>query len=208
MLNKYFIADGNIDFMYANAALQNIYFAEISLNNILYSNDFEIGIYHSEHTYYFYYIQNLLTACGNISNIFYNSGFNAKKETTERCKRLRQMFNINRNKYPLTFQKEVRNTNEHFDERYEQFNGNLGDYNLLDSKTNPEMRRIILEHNHLRTYDKDSGIYYTFNRKKEKISYNLYELHSELSNMLEAIFAHPALNEAWVEEKPGDILLK
>lgn len=199
MLNRYFKTDGNIDFMYANMVLQNIYFAQISLNYILYYNDFEIGIYHSEHTFYFYYIQNLLTACGNISNIFYNYGGFAGKEATERSRRLRIIFNVTRKDFPLLFQKEVRNTNMHFDERYEEFNGNLGDYNLLDENTDPFMRDTILNSPHLRTYDKKSGVYYTFGRNQNKIQYNFHELNQELSELLSRIIKHPLLNSAWTD---------
>ena len=144
MLNRYFRAtEDNIDFLYANIAVKNIYFALISLDYIFNYNDFEIGIYHDEHAFYFFHIQSILTACGNISNVFYNySGFNGK-QVTARCSRLRKLLNIYKKDYPLVFQKEVRNTNEHFDERYEALHGNVGDYNLLDRDTDPYMRAVI-----------------------------------------------------------------
>lgn len=61
MFNRYFKADGNIDFVYANIAVKNIYFALISLDYILYQKDYNIGIYHDEHTYYFFHNQVDLT---------------------------------------------------------------------------------------------------------------------------------------------------
>lgn len=210
MLNKYFRVDGtnSIDFMYANIAVKNIYFALISLDYIFDFEKYNIGIYHDEHTYYFFYIQSLLTACGNISNIFYNpSGFYGKK-TTDRCKRLRENLNISKINYPLVFQKEVRNTNEHFDERYEEFAGNLGDFNLLDNHTNPYMRSVIHTNPHLRTYDKKSKIYHTFIRKKngrfEKFEYNLIELRRELEHMINSITSNPIFESAWSEENPNE----
>lgn len=199
MFNRYFKTHNNIDFMYANMILQNIYFAQISLNYILNFNNFNIDVFHSEHTFYFYYIQNLLTACGNISNIFYNYGGYAGKEATERSKRLRTIFNVHKKNYPLLFQKEVRNTFIHFDERYEEFNGNLGDYNLIDENTDPFMRAVIITNPHLRTYDKTTGIYHTFDRKQNRIQYNLYDLNQELTDLLAKIKIHPLLDSAWTD---------
>ena len=198
MFNRYFKADGNIDFVYANIAVKNIYFALISLDYILYQKDYNIGIYHDEHTYYFFHIQSLLTACGNISNIFYNTGF-YNKNATQRSQRLRSMFGVSRKEYPLTFQKEVRNTNEHFDERYEQFNGRVGDYNLLDIATPQDMRETILNNPHLRTYDKSSGIYYTYDRQLQQISYNLYDLRNELNKLRQAIIENRVYESAWAD---------
>lgn len=71
MFNRYFeISEGNIDFVYANVAVKNIYFGLISLDYIFNHSDFDYGIYHDEHTFYFFHIQSLLNACGNISNVF------------------------------------------------------------------------------------------------------------------------------------------
>lgn len=198
MFNRYFKADGNIDFVYANIAVKNTYFALISLDYILYQKDYNIGIYHDEHTYYFFHIQSLLTACGNISNIFYNTGF-YNKNATQRSQRLRSMFGVSKKAYPLVFQKEVRNTNEHFDERYEQFNGNVGDYNLLDTDTPQDMRETILNNPHLRTYDKSSGIYYTYDRRLQQISYNLYDLRKELDKLRQAIIENKIYESTWAD---------
>lgn len=201
MLNRYFHAtEDNIDFIYANIAVKNIYFALVSLDYIFYHNDFEIEIYHDEHTFYFFHIQSILTACGNISNVFYNhSGF-SRRYVTDRCRRLRDLLNIYKNDFPLVFQKEVRNTNEHFDERYEAMQGNVGDYNLLDRDTDPYMRTIIQTNNHLRTFDKETGIYHTFIRKGhslERFEYNLHDLKDELEQMLERITSNPVFDSAW-----------
>lgn len=71
MLNRYFKVDCNnsLDFMYANMAVKNIYFALISLDYIFDPDKYNVGVYHDEHAYYFFHIQSLLTACGNISNV-------------------------------------------------------------------------------------------------------------------------------------------
>lgn len=200
MLNRYFEAtEDNIDFMYANVAVKNIYFALISLDYIFNDSDFELSRYHDEHTFYFFHIQSLLTACGNISNVFYNfSGFNGK-QVTARCYRLRNLLKIYKRDFPLVFQKEVRNTNEHFDERYEQFHGSLGDYNILSAETDPYMRAVIQTNPHLRTYDKENGIYYTYDRKMQCIEYNLHQLRNELISMLRQITENPVFDSAWTD---------
>lgn len=199
MFNRYFNADGDGDFLYANIAMKNIHFALISLNHILYKADFSVGIYHDEHTYYFFHIQSLLTACGNISNVFYNYGGLGGKGATQRSQRLRNTFNVTKTEYPLIFQKEVRNTNEHFDERYDAFNGRVGDYNLLDENTTTDMRKVIINQPHLRTYDKINGVYHTYNRNLEPITYNLYQLQGELQRMLSTIEANPVFCSQWVD---------
>lgn len=205
MLNRYFRVGGNnsMDFMYANIAVKNIYFALISLDYIFDYGKYNIGIYHDEHTYFFFHIQSLLTACGNIANVFYNSGGYNGRRSTERCRRLRNSLNISKTDYPLVFQKEVRNTNEHFDERYEEFRGNLGDYNLLDHDTDPYMRAVIQTNPHLRTYDKESHIYHTFIRRNgrfEQFEYNLSTLKRELERMRDCITTNPIFDSAWVTE--------
>lgn len=206
MLNRYFDSQGNIDFIYANVVVKNIYFALISLNYILYKPDYDIGVYHDEHTYYFFHIQSLLTACGNISNVFYNTGGHGGNTATQRGRRLRNTFNINKSLYPLVFQKEVRNTNAHFDERYEQFGGNIGDYNLLDHNTDLNMRTIIMQNPHLRTYDKESGIYYTYNNKMNPISYDLNQLNCELRTMLSKLTENPIFESGWVDSPPEETI--
>ncbi len=207
MFNRYFeIKDGNTDFLYANIAVKNIYFALISLDYILNKENYDNNIYHDEHTFYFYHIQSLLTACGNISNIFYNNGFNSeyKEQITSRCKKLRESLNINKKAFPLIFQKEVRNTNEHFDERYHEFNGNVGDYNILDKNTDFYVRQRIISNPHLRTYDKRLGVYFTYGKNRNRIAYDMHKLYSELNDMLEKIMNNPIYNSGWVDNLSGE----
>lgn len=185
MFNRYFNSENNPDLIYANIVLKNIHFALVALDYIFNDVHYKIGIYHDEYTYYFYHIQSLLTACGNISNVFYNTF--SGRTACERSKRLRNLFNIKKSRYPLVFQKEVRNTNEHFDERYEQFDNCIGDYNILDNNTDPFIRTIINQNPHLRTYDKEAKIYYTYNRKLERINYDLRALQRELFEIKDII---------------------
>ena len=73
MFNEYIETDGNNkEFIFANIALKNIDFALISLDYIFNHNDFEREIYFDEHTFYFFHIQSILNACGNLYDIFYN----------------------------------------------------------------------------------------------------------------------------------------
>lgn len=207
MLNRFFAAtEDNSDFLFANISVKNIHFALISLDYIIDFTDYNIGVYHDEHTFYFFYLQSLLTSCGNISNVFYNPGGHNGKHATERSRRLRETLNIHKEEFQLVFQKEFRNTNEHFDERYDTFRGCLGDYNIIDNDTDIFIRSTIQVNPHLRTYDKENRIYITYNRKLEKITYDLNQLRSELRKMLTRITENPIFESAWIDTMPGEEL--
>lgn len=179
--------------------LRNIDFALISLDHIINARDIDFERYYDENTYYFFHIQSLLTACGNISNIFENPYRHLPKNThiLDRCENLKDFFNIYPADYPLIFQKEARNTNEHADDRYQEFNGRLGDYNIIDENTPKSMRNEILSRPHLRTFDKSRMVYITFNRYKKRIAYDLIDLRQELIRMSEILKAHEVTNSAW-----------
>ena len=203
MLNRHFDSSNNPDFIYANAVLQNIDYALISLNYIFNKSEFySQDIYHNDHTYYFYYIQNILTACGNISNVFYNNSKWDNVDITQRCNRIRKKYGISKSQFKLIFFKEVRNTNEHFDERYLEFNNNIGDLNLIYDNTDAYMRNTILTEHHLRTYDVSNHIYYTYNRKQNLIVYDLLELHDELIEMKNIIQNNPLTYTSWDDLDP------
>lgn len=208
-MNQYFDSSIDPDFVFANSALKNINFALVALDYILddyvhYENT--IGIYHDEHKYFFYHIQALLTACGNINNIFFNNSNWKNKTITERCARLRRRLGITKAPYRLIFQKEARNTNEHFDERYDMFNSNIGDYNVLYENMDNDMRNVILKNPHLRTYDKTKHIYYTYGRNRNPISYDLEEMKNELVEMREKIKDNSITNSAWINEYPNEFV--
>ena len=203
MLNRHFDSSNNPDFIYANAVLQNIDYALISLNYIFNKSEFySQDIYHNDHTYYFYYIQNILTACGNISNVFYNNSNWDNVDITQRWNRIRKKYGISKSQFKLIFFKEVRNTNEHFDERYLEFNNNIGDLNLIYDNTDAYMRNTILTEHHLRTYDVSNHIYYTYNRKQNLIVYDLLELHDELIEMKNIIQNNPLTYTSWDDLDP------
>ena len=211
MLNKYFKASrDNLDFVFLNAVLKNIDFALISLDYIFNHSDFDCAIYHDKHTFYFFHIQSILTACGNIHNVFFNKFHKSyktpcnktteifQKEISDRCQRLCSLLDVSKEKYPLIFQKEVRNTNEHFDERYNQI-GELGDYNLLDKNTDSFVHDVIIDNTHLRTYDIEFGVYYTYGWKMNRISYDLHQLRGELIELRARIESQPEFTSAWEE---------
>lgn len=203
MLNRHFDSSNNPDFIYANAVLRNIDYALISLNYIFNKSEFySQDICHNDHTYYFYYIQNILTACGNISNVFYNNSKWDNVGITQRCNRIRKKYGISKSQFKLIFFKEVRNTNEHFDERYLEFNNNIGDLNLIYDNTDAYMRNTILTEHHLRTYDVSNHIYYTYNRKQNLIVYDLLELHDELIEMKNIIQNNPLTYTSWDDLDP------
>ncbi len=205
MFNKYIETDGsNKEFIFANIALKNIDFALVSLDYIFnHSSDFELGIYHDEHTFYFFHIQSILNACGNLYDIFYNLRtyiWGIKNVNPSiRSDQLRRAFGVSKRDFPTIFNKEARNTNAHFDERYDAAGYIVGDYNLLDENTDPFIRHTIITDYHLRTYDKTNFIYYTFNGSLTKISYDLRVLKTELVNLRTLIADNPITNSGWNE---------
>ena len=203
MFNREFEAD--IIFMFAHLSVKNINFALISLRCLLEEREIDQELYFDEHTYYFFHIQSSLAACGNLSNVFYNYGFNGR-EATERSRQLRCQFGINKAQFPLVFQKEARNTNEHFDERYDTSRSQFGDYNLLDGNTLQEMRDSIMNTPHLRTFDRASGIYHTYNRKFQPIIYNLNELTDQLLEIRRRIVGSPIYESGWIDNVPEAIV--
>lgn len=207
MFNQYFeTGDYNRNFLFAHITVKNIDFALISLECILKRAEFDETLYTDMHTYYFFHLQSLLAACGNISNVFYSLGAFRMRKEIDRSRELREHFDINRRNFPLVFQKEFRNTNEHFDERIDAFDGNMGDYNILDNDTPHHLRETIRNNPHLRTLDRERGIYYTFNRQLMPIQYNLHTLRDELSEMRRRITSAAIFNDGWIDLMPGDII--
>ena len=203
MFNREFESD--ITFLFAHLSVKNINFALISLRCLLEEREIDQELFLDEHTYYFFHIQSLLAACGNLSNVFYNYGFNGR-EAIERSQHLRRQFGIDKAQFPLVFQKEARNTNEHFDERYDASGSQFGDYNLLAANTPREMRDSIMNTPHLRTFDRATGIYHTYNRKNQQISYNFHELTGQLLEIRRRIAECPIYENGWIDNIPEAIV--
>lgn len=204
---KIYLNENNRDFVYANSILKNIDFALVSLTNIFDFKKNYTKSYGDEYTFYFFHIQSILTACGCISDNFYPSGFYGK-DIQQRGTRLRQLFDISKNEFPLVFQKEARNTNIHYDERYDRFYAGIGDYNLLKRKTPIEIKNYIYSNPHLRTYDINRRIYMTYDRNLNQIEYNLEILQKELLAMREKIQQNPITNSAWVDKPCNENTIK
>ena len=66
------ITKENESILFINAVIENLRYAIISLDAILNGGD-EFGDYYDEHTFYFFHIQSILTAQGNIYNVLFNA---------------------------------------------------------------------------------------------------------------------------------------
>ena len=175
------IAKGNESILFINAVIENLRYIMISLDAIFCGTDY--SDYYDEHTFYFFHMQSVLTAQGNISNVLYNNYFDRKKISRERIKKVREEFGVDLKKYPLIGDKRFRNTNSHFGERYIEFY-NVGDMNILRSDTPEVVRMQILGSPHLRTIDVDNRIYYSYDNKGRQIKMDLNELRNEAYNLL------------------------
>ena len=178
----------NESMLYIKMAIKNADFALISIDRILNTQNIDYSIYQDRHTFYFYYIQNLLAACGNISNIFnfpipYRVARVGVITPFERSKALREKCGLNIKDFPLIFNRDARNTNMHFDERYDEYDRRIGDYNIIDEDTPYEEREAILNTPHLRTYNKQDQIYITVGRRGKRIEYPLIQLRQELNRL-------------------------
>lgn len=219
MFNKRFeCAEGNMDFVHANMLVKNIRFALISLECIMDRQEIDFALYEDRHTYYFFHLQSLLTACGNICNVLCNEGRgnmryrmeNGRRiwlstEIRQRSARLRRILNVNRADFDLIFQKEGRNTNEHFDERYHEIAGGVGDYNIIDENTPIFVREQIEMTPHLRTYNKIEQRYITYklnnNGVPVRLEYDLQRLRGQLNTLLGRVVKNPIYTCGWLTEE-------
>ena len=177
----------NESILFINAVIENLRYGIISLDMMF--NNVEENIcqkYYDEHTFYFFHIQSVLTAQGNIYNVLYNDYFDIRIVSQDRVKKVREAFGIDLSKYPLVGNKKFRNTNAHFDERYYQYNG-VGDMNLLKADTSIDDRKTILNTSHLRTIDVENWIYYSYDGRGRQLCLNLRELRKEMYEMLVAL---------------------
>lgn len=212
MFNRYFEAgEDSLEFLFAHLTIKNIDFALISLTCIMNPPNIDYALYQDKHTYYFSHIQSVLTACGNLYNVFYGNGLWTHRQTNtlNRPALLRDTFNINRRQFPLVFEKAARNTNEHFDERFDDFRWNVGDYNILDHNTPLDMWATILNSHHLRTFNCETGCYHTYVRRSGRLvpmTLDFRRLQEQLLQMKDQIVSHPIFESRWSNRMPGDIL--
>ncbi len=176
------ITKENESILFLNAVIENLRYAIISLD-MIFNGSIEYRHYDDEHTFYFFHIQSILTAQGNIYNVLYNDCFKNRQISRERVRKVREDFEIDLTKYRLLKNKKFRNSCAHFDERYYEFNG-VGDMNILRSDTPEDERKKILSAPHLRTIDIENWIYYSYDMHGKQIRLDLWELRKEMYMML------------------------
>ncbi len=183
------ITKENSDILFVNAVIENLKYGIISLDT-MFSHRMTELFCGDRHTFFFFYMQSVLTAQGNIWNILFNDYYKKRQISYERTWRLRKTFGIDVKEYPLVGNKEFRNTNEHFDERYEKYIDNakgFGDLNIIDASTDEEVRNAILNTPHLRTIDIEQWTYISYNRQNKKIILDLQQLRHEMFLLLEKL---------------------
>lgn len=183
------ITEDNESILFVNAVIENLRYGIISLDMMQnYNINNCYNDYYDEHTFYFFHMQSILTAQGNIYNVLFNDYYDRRQVSRERVRKVRDAFGIDLARYPLVGNKKFRNSNAHFDERYYQYNG-VGDMNLLKSDTPADERRLILKTPHLRTLDVENWLYYSYDRRGNQIVLDLQELRGEMYDMLTALCA-------------------
>ena len=201
MFNEYIgCEDMTEDTLLLATIRMNTDFALVSVRCILNSPNYDEEVYGTRYVYYFFHLQSLLTACGNITSAFFNpkpySSINPDtrrydggiyRRIEESARRFRDQYGITRERYNLIFQKEMRNTVIHSNERIIEHNGRLGDFNIIDHTTPQTVIDEILGTPHLRTIDLRTMRYYTYDRRKRQIMISLHELEQQLVDLQRAI---------------------
>ena len=189
MFNCYLeLNEDNVDLLFVNAVLENLKYGIISLDAMFRQEITDDFYAYDDYTFYFFHMQSVLTAQGNIANILHNDYFQKNREiSAERVSKMRKRLGVDPEKYPLVGNKAFRNTNMHFDERYFSFKDGVGDYNILKESTQPDVRKEILSTPHLRTIDLVNWQYITYDRQKKQITLDLRRLRKEMYDMYFAI---------------------
>lgn len=201
--------------IFSRLAVENIHYALISLHYIIDVVEYDKTVFPNPLTYYFYHIQNVLNSCGKINSIFYGKTAPFKKKeyigdyfVEKRSRLLRTFFKIYKQQFPLVFNREVRNTDVHIDERLHSFCGRVGDYNIIDDNTPDDIRNEILNTPHLRTFDQSKNIYYTYVWCKKSQAFllkpvHLHLLRKELNDMKAIITSNETFRKEWLQAVPG-----
>ena len=71
-----------------------------------------------------------------------------------------------------------------------------------------EMKRVILENYHLRTYNVVNRTYYTYDRNHNLIKYDLNELYNELSDMRDKIDNNLMTYVSYKDEMPDEVIVE
>lgn len=181
MYNKYVeITRENEGLLFINAVIENLRYGLISLDAI-FSGKIVANYYGNEHTFYFYHLQALLAAQGNVRSILYSTYYGYRDVSKNRVQAVRDSFGIDLTKYHLLKNSDFRNTNMHFDERYYTLSLD-GDLNLL--RKTDDNYRVLINATHLRALDLDNMIYISCDSKGRKITMDLRALQQEMQEML------------------------
>ena len=180
----------NESILFINAVIENLRYGIISLDRMFSGKTLEdyYNNYYDEHTFYFFHMQSVLTAQGNIHNVLFYNYFAQKRICQARVKKVRDACGIDLSKYPLVGNKDYRNSNAHFDERYYCFDV-VGDMNLLKKDTPKRVRNTILSKKspHLRTLDIENWLYITYDKYGNRIVLDLQKLRNEMYSMLDEL---------------------
>ena len=190
--------------LFANAIVENLKYAIISLDAINRGKISWDEFYGDPYLFYFFHMQSVLTAQGNIWNVLFRG--NGSSQARRNREKLKQEFGIDPKDYPLVGDKRFRNTNEHFDDRYHRFRGRLGDFNIIENSTDPFVRRALLDTPHLRTIDLEKMRYITYDNNGEQIFLDLIELRAEMYTMLQKISTCDRMR-SYIENNPRTLLL-
>lgn len=79
------ITKENESILFVNAVIENLRYAIISLDALFNQRDY--SGYYDEYTFYFFHMQSILTAQGNIYNVLFNDYFGRKQISEERVKK-------------------------------------------------------------------------------------------------------------------------
>ena len=207
MFNEYLkMTEKNADIIMANSVIENLKFIVVSLDTIFKG---EIGedFYYEDYTFYFYHLQNAFTSCGNVINVF-SSSLRRDRRYNERARYLQQTFDVNIRDYKWLFNKDFRNANEHYDERYDMFNGVVGDFNVISNHTPIKMKEEIMNSPHIRTLDINRWIYITYDKNGRQIECDLQQLRDEAYSLLYKISMHPRLSKNCLTHIPTKEIIK
>lgn len=207
MFNEYLeMTEENADIIMANSVIENLKFVVISLDTIFKG---EIGedFYYEDYTFYFYHLQNAFTSCGNVINVF-SSSLRRERKYNDRARYLQQTFDVNIKEYKWLFNKDFRNANEHYDERYDIFDGMVGDFNVITRKTSNKIKYEIMNSPHIRTLDVNQWIYITYDKNGRQIECDLHELRNEAYSLLYKISMHPRLSKNCLTHIPTKEIIK
>ena len=84
------ITEDNESILFVNAVIENLRYGIISLDMM---QRYEIGKcyndYYDEHTFYFFHMQSVLAAQGNIYNVLFNDFYDHKQVSRERVRKVR-----------------------------------------------------------------------------------------------------------------------